>query len=682
MSESVHEQETGRRWLLPLAIFLLAVAVFSPSIGAGFVLDDEAQVLKNSAVRELDLGAIFSRGYWENVDRAGVRIGAGGELYRPLTTLSAALSFQLWGESPTGYHAENILFHALAAVLVLLLLQHGWRLSRTTALFAAALFAVAPIHIEPVASIILRNELLAAIFGLLFLLGMARGWLLTAALCLLGSLLCKESAIALPLVAMAADRVFPSSKGIVRSAWLRRYAPALIACAAYFALRAGVIGQLTLAEDETYFGADTSWPVVWLTMARFGVEHYLSGSLFGTPLWFDVSRESFADASTGDPLAWTCLLFWLATGVGSVIWMIRARSVTAFGCVLFLLLLGPTANVVTRIGVLGATRLMYLPYLGIALMLGHLLGQWAVRRGGPGRRGALLLGCAVLLALVIQTERKLLVFRRPLFLYEEIVAEAPRNALVLGWLAEEEFRIGRTVAGEAAEPAPPADREAVPSDEWYSRAFDHMATSLLIEPEYSGRFARSMGRAAILLGREDAFLIAMARALSALGKLPSTLPAEPDRSEWGARPLTAAEVSLLEQWAAEFRAVRLTPDELALLAREQPGILHPFYQRELLFQISRLVADRTLVRSARETLDQLGARLSAGSLGESERRMFRELLDRVIPAQERLKAAAEEAYKRHPDPLMRALAKEIYARDTIGQCALLLPRYRGWREGL
>ena len=66
---------------------------------------------QNPAVRELDLGKVFGRGYWANVSESGRNFGKGGDLYRPLTTLSIALSYQLFGTEPLGYHLENILYH-------------------------------------------------------------------------------------------------------------------------------------------------------------------------------------------------------------------------------------------------------------------------------------------------------------------------------------------------------------------------------------------------------------------------------------------------------------------------------------------------------------------------------------------------------------------------------------------
>ena len=54
----------------PTVIFIIGVLTFLPSLSTPFVRDDEGQVLRNSAVKELNLGSIFGKGYWANVDEA------------------------------------------------------------------------------------------------------------------------------------------------------------------------------------------------------------------------------------------------------------------------------------------------------------------------------------------------------------------------------------------------------------------------------------------------------------------------------------------------------------------------------------------------------------------------------------------------------------------------------------
>jgi tetratricopeptide (TPR) repeat protein len=89
--------------------------------------------------------------------------------WHPLTVLSHALACQLFGLNPWGHHLINVLLHALNAALVLFLLTKltgaAWR-----SLFVAALFAFHPLHVESVAWVSERKDVLSGFFGLLSLI--------------------------------------------------------------------------------------------------------------------------------------------------------------------------------------------------------------------------------------------------------------------------------------------------------------------------------------------------------------------------------------------------------------------------------------------------------------------------------------------------------------------------------
>ena len=83
--------------------------------------------------------------------------------YWPLVYTSFWLEHKLWGFAPAGYHAVNVLLHAANTVLVLRLAR---RLAVPGAWLVAAVFAVHPLHVESVAWIIERKDLLSGLFYL------------------------------------------------------------------------------------------------------------------------------------------------------------------------------------------------------------------------------------------------------------------------------------------------------------------------------------------------------------------------------------------------------------------------------------------------------------------------------------------------------------------------------------
>jgi hypothetical protein len=83
-------------------------------------------------------------------------------LYRPFTSLTLAANWTAAPGAPFGFHLVNLLAHAAAAALVCLLA--GRLMSPAGALAAGLLFAVHPVHVEAVANVVGRAEILAGVF--------------------------------------------------------------------------------------------------------------------------------------------------------------------------------------------------------------------------------------------------------------------------------------------------------------------------------------------------------------------------------------------------------------------------------------------------------------------------------------------------------------------------------------
>lgn len=379
--------------LSPWAPFILAVAVFIPIVVTGeFIHDDLPQIKHNPTVQARDWQAAITRGYWENAAAEGYGFDLRGDLYRPVTTLSVMLSYSLYGTTAWPYHLENVLLHAIVSALIVILLRR-WSFDPRVASLVGSLFAIAPVHIEPVCGIILRNELLAALFGCLYLIAFSRGKTVVSGLWLLLAMATKESALALPLVAMLADRVFLSVRDRSWKEYGVRYLPAILAVLVLLVLRLEAIGQIGLAEGGgvLYF-ENESWPVVWLTMASFAWHEYLLPSVMGGPLIWDYSRVTFPHATLADVQAWYLAVQWIVVGALALLWAWRRRCRWAGSFLIFAFLLAPTSNVVVRTGVIGAARLIYLPYLGLAMLMAMgMVWLWdRFRSRGPVARSAMV----------------------------------------------------------------------------------------------------------------------------------------------------------------------------------------------------------------------------------------------------------------------------------------------------
>lgn len=139
---------------------VVTLLAYVPAHNAGFYSDDEKLVVQNERLRTRNgLAEIWS-------DRRGT-IG----LYYPLTFSTYWLEYQLWGSSPRGYHVDNVLLHAINALLVWLVFR---RLRLPGAWLAAAVFALHPVHVESVVWVTERRNTLSSMFYLLSLLSYLR----------------------------------------------------------------------------------------------------------------------------------------------------------------------------------------------------------------------------------------------------------------------------------------------------------------------------------------------------------------------------------------------------------------------------------------------------------------------------------------------------------------------------
>jgi protein O-mannosyl-transferase len=192
------------RRTLVLCLLLVAVTllVYNPIVRNGFINYDDPQYITNNP--QVPSGVTWETVRWSFTNYYDAN-------WHPLTWLSHALDYQIFGPKPAGHHYVTVLFHALDAVLLFLLFQSAtgftWR-----SLMVAALFALHPVNVESVAWAAERKNVLSMLFFLLAL--QAYGWyarrpevrryLLVALLFALG-LMCKPQIITLPFLLLLWD---------------------------------------------------------------------------------------------------------------------------------------------------------------------------------------------------------------------------------------------------------------------------------------------------------------------------------------------------------------------------------------------------------------------------------------------------------------------------------------------
>ena len=423
---------------------MLAAAVYVNSLGGALFYDDTNAILSNAWVKSGDVIGILTQPSWWGVAR--------GALWRPLTTLTFALDHALHGITPLGYHAVNVGLHAGVSVLVLVVFARVAS-APLAAVVAALLFAAHPVHTEAVASVVGRAELLAAGgFFLAWLCFLAadrarcgatdgglrptsgapsrlRRSLLEAAgvAVFFCAMLSKENALALPLVLVLADLLYPP-RGYTAAAVVRARTPrvlALVAAAGLFvALRGTVVGLLAQTVDLLDNPLVALPPGARLLTAIKVIGFYAWRLLVPLRLSADYSYQQIAPVTSVVDAQFIGGLAVLL-GVPAVAWWARRRApAVALGMGFMALTFALVSNLLFPIGTIMGERLLYLPSAGFCLLLGALFER-ATR--ASVRRLVLPLGL-VLALYAVRTWTRNAVWHDPLVFFSTMVVDAPRSA--------------------------------------------------------------------------------------------------------------------------------------------------------------------------------------------------------------------------------------------------------------
>jgi tetratricopeptide (TPR) repeat protein len=443
-------------------VALAALATYAGTLGHGFVLDDGPEVVNNFFIRSLsDVPRILTTGSWE-----GTGEGSPPQ-YRPLTTFTYALNHALGGLGPFGYHLVNVLLHALASALVLALgLRAGLPLAGAS--LAGLLFAVHPVHVEAVANVAGRKDVLVTVLFLAAALAhgaaLRRGtWpaLLGAVLAFGGALASKESGLVLFAVLAARDLLLGREDGLrAPRTTIALYGAYAAEIALYLWARWAAVGSLLfpmLAFEENPIAFAPASQRVLSAIAVLG-KGLLLLVVPGT-LSPDYSFRAIPAASgIGDPRV---LLSALAIGglVALAVWARGRWPVGLLALLWYGVTIFPTSNLVVRIGTIFGERLLYLPSVGFCLAAGGLLGALLLRSSGGepaagGARGALPLAArAGVATLLVALSARTLAYARDWADEPSLYASAARSQ-------PESSRARRLHGGSLMEQGRPAEAAA------------------------------------------------------------------------------------------------------------------------------------------------------------------------------------------------------------------------------
>jgi protein O-mannosyl-transferase len=412
---------------------LLAAAVAAPSIRNEFVADDRWVIAERPFLRQPpSIVAVLAEPYWP--------VTFGGSMWRPAVIASYALDYRV-SQSPHWFHAINMIWAAAsAALLALLACELG---GPVVGLIAGALFAVHPVHVEAVANIVGRAELMAAsgyaaalVCALraaqrpVYLIGVAGGAAFAIA--------SKELAATLPA---AIALVYLARRMDVRQAW-RPAVAAAVPIVLYYVVHAWVN-----VHGVSFAGG------IAVGLEGLGIVQRTSAMMSISLEWWRLllfPAHLSADYSPGELLVSTALtgrhflgaLMWVAAGL--VAWRTR-RTIpgVAIGLAWFVITMSPMANIVVPMEFLVAERTLYLPSFGIVFALASAVvaAPWS-----PRVRAGLVAGVVVLGA--TRSIARIPGWHDDELHYEALKRDAPRSYRTLWLEGKDEFAAARWGSGE------------------------------------------------------------------------------------------------------------------------------------------------------------------------------------------------------------------------------------------
>ena len=379
-----------------VALGLMVVVSYLPAmLWGGFVWDDEIYI-KVNPVRDVS-------GLWQIWFSPSAIDGE--RHYWPLVYTTFWLEHKLWGFDPAGYHIVNVMLHLVNTLLVWHLVR---RLAVPGAWVVAAVFAVHPLHVESVAWVIERKDVLSGLFYLAAVLAWMRfvekprrGWYACSLTLYAAGLLSKSIVITLP-VALLIWHWW--KQGRVTSTDLLRLVPFGVVGLVI------TIGDLSFSRSVVPVSFDYSLAERALIAAR-ALWFYAGKLLWPTslaviyPLW---------GIHVADPLVWGYLIAAVALVVA--LWRFRQRVGRGplAGASFFAVTLSPVLGFVDHVYMqyaFVADRFQYLAGIGVmAVVIG--VAAYGVRRlTDLWQKGALGVVGIVLVVLGILTWRQASIYR-------------------------------------------------------------------------------------------------------------------------------------------------------------------------------------------------------------------------------------------------------------------------------
>ena len=396
-----------------IGILITTLFVYYPSLTNQFITswDDNHFVTENPAISAFtfqNIKTIFSSTLLN--------------MYSPLTLFSLAIDHAFWGLKPFGYHLSNLIFHLLNTMLVFVVFK---KLSHQSwvVLFVTALFALHPMHVESVAWISERKDVLYAFFYLLAIITYLKHlkkksvfYLLLTLVLFVLSCLAKPMAITLPAILALIQWYISTEKFKIK-----QYVPLLFLSiiSITFALIPFIFHDTTLLTDD--LGSKFNW-IDRLFLFTYALSFYL------VKLLLPINQAAFHYYPSKINNALPSIYYWSVLIIPSLVFLIwkfkHLQKDLWFMVLFFLISIALVLKIVPFGNAIVAERYTYLPYLGLFFGIGLMLNHYI---SAASTKNILLIAC--MLVLGICSFQRIKVWKNNVSLFSNIIQQYPEVAI-------------------------------------------------------------------------------------------------------------------------------------------------------------------------------------------------------------------------------------------------------------
>jgi tetratricopeptide (TPR) repeat protein len=403
----------SRVWLLWLVgILVVTFVAYLPSLNSDFTnWDDPLFVTKNPLLAHPSIAPVLTTPVAAN--------------YHPLTIWSLALNYRLSRLNPTSYHWLNLLLHLANTGLVFALIRRLTNNRFWTSVFTSLFFGIHPMHVESVAWVAERKDVLYALFYLLGLIAYLQyldrrtiGWLGATFAAFVLSVASKPSAV-----------VFPLTLAVIDFYRRRPFGARILLEKAPFLAVSLAAGILTLHAQRASGAID---PQRWgpsfqkVLIASYGTLMYAVKLV--APVHLSAVYPYPNPARPLGPVFYVAFGI-VAVALPTIAYLCRRNRAVLFGLAFFFINIILVLQLFTVGGAVMADRYTYLPYLGLFFALTWMLDERQAQAPVAGTVKLVLTGGLLLMVplSVVETWTRCKVWRDSDTLWSDIIRQYPQE---------------------------------------------------------------------------------------------------------------------------------------------------------------------------------------------------------------------------------------------------------------